>query len=162
MSTYRPNDTKTKLKMMTTHISSMKKKHQSVMQTILGISNGRSDRRNAVGFKRRVQTLSDAWRWRQQRRLSADEADCSRHQVQTPKTNADRIQRVHVANDIQTPPRIYDYVAELSCAKSKQNHFAEEIEEVWVFFSHTHNIQCIFIRQKASSNKWKKHQTHND
>ena len=47
-------------------------------------------------LERRVQTLSDAWRWRQQRCLSADEADCSRHQVQTPRTNADRIQRVHV------------------------------------------------------------------
>jgi len=113
------------------------------MQTILGISNGRSDRRNAVGFKTTVQTLSDAWRWRQQRRLSADEADCSRHQVQTPKTNADRIQRVHVANDIQTPPRIYDYVAELRCAKSKQNRrsqFCWGNRGSLSFFSHTHNI----------------------
>jgi len=35
-------------------------------------------------LERKVQTLSDAWRWRQQRCLSADEADCCRHQVQTP------------------------------------------------------------------------------
>jgi len=132
------------------------------MQTILGISNGRSDRRNAVGFKRRVQTLSDAWRWRQQRRLSADEADCSRHQVQTPKTNADRIQRVHVAIFKRRPEYMITSRswAVQNPSKIGVANFAGEIEEVWVFFL-THTIY-IFIRQKASSNKWKKHQTHND
>ena len=49
-----------------------------------------------------------------------------------------------MAKNIQTPPRIYDYIAELSCyAKSEQNrltHFlAGGIEEVWVFLTHTHN-----------------------
>jgi len=40
MSTYRPNDTKNKVKNEdNTHIVN-EKKHQSVMQTILGISNG--------------------------------------------------------------------------------------------------------------------------
>jgi len=49
-----------------------------------------------------------------------------------------------MAKNIQTPPRIYDYIAELSCyAKSEQNrltHFlAGGIEEVWVFLL-THKI----------------------
>jgi len=40
MSKYRANDTKNKLKMKKTHIIVNEKKHQSVMQTISGISNG--------------------------------------------------------------------------------------------------------------------------
>ena len=90
MSTYRTNDTKTKLKMKKTHISSMKK------SSISNANNLRDQQRLKQSSKRRrlerrVQTLSDAWRCRKQRCLSPDEADCSRHQVQTPRTNADRI-----------------------------------------------------------------------
>ena len=47
MSTYRPNDTKNKLKWRK-HTYRQWKKHQSVIQTISGISNGWSKRRNAV------------------------------------------------------------------------------------------------------------------
>ena len=50
------------------------------------------------------------------------------------KTENSPPSKYKMAKDIQTPPRIYDYVAELSCcAKSKQigpPNFAGEIGEV--------------------------------
>ena len=56
--------------------------------------------------------------------------------------------------DIQTPPRIYDYVAELSCcAKSEQNRLTQFF---WgnrgslSFFTHTHTINQS-VKQILSS-----------
>ena len=55
------------------------------------------------------------------------------------KTENSTSSKYKMAKDIQTPPRIYDYVAELSCcAKSKQigpPNFAGEIGEVSDFYS---------------------------
>jgi len=55
------------------------------------------------------------------------------------KTENSPPSKYKMAKDIQTPPRIYDYVAELSCcAKSKQigpPNFAGEIGEVSDFYS---------------------------
>ena len=47
------------------------------------------------------------------------------------------------AKDIQTPPKIYNYVAELSCAKSEQNRltqFSWGNRGSSSFFTHTHTI----------------------
>jgi len=70
------------------YISSMKK-------TLISNTNNLRDQQRLkqsskrCRLERRVQTLRDAWRWRQQRCLSADETDCSRHQVQTPRIMRD-------------------------------------------------------------------------
>ena len=52
--------------------------------------------------------------------------------------------------DIQTPPRIYDYVAELSCcAKSEQNRLTQfccgNRGSLSLFYSHTHNQSNKFF-----------------
>ena len=66
------------------------------------------------------------------------------------KTENSPPSKYKMAKDIQTPPRMYDYVAELSCcAKSKQNRLTQfswaNRGILGFFYSHTINQSNSFI-----------------